>query len=247
MIRSSLALLATVVVVPFAVAKAESSPQLVPAPIEKVFVPQGFDDNDNTEVVLHGHFPNTCYKVGPVKVEFGTDGKTITLEPQAYRYTDVGCAQVLVPFVQTARLGILNEGTFQIRIKGQPEVPARALEVAHAHTQSPDDYLYAPVQNASLKRWDDGTATLKLEGSYPYMFIGCMMIKEIKTTVTSDNVLVVQPVTEIYEDAQCGDKSHEYVVEKDVGTFAAAEYMIHVRTLDGIALNRLVDLTTRND
>ncbi len=244
MFRNVLALAASLVTFTLSSGAAHAEPSLVPSPVEKVFVPQGFDDNDSTEVVLHGHFPNTCYKVGPVKVERGTDGKSITLEALSYYYGGFGCAQVLVPFVQTAQLGVLNEGMFQIKIKGQPEIPSRGLEIAHAQTQSPDDYLYAPVESASINGEDGEPATLKIEGNYPYMFIGCMMITELRTSITSDNVVVVQPITQIKDDSEC-PLSKKYSFEKELGALAKAEYLIHVRTLDGNALNRLVDLTAR--
>ncbi len=38
-----------------------SVPKLVVAPVDNVFVPAGFDDNDNVEVVLQGYFANSCY------------------------------------------------------------------------------------------------------------------------------------------------------------------------------------------
>ncbi len=248
MVRNAVVLITSLMSFTFtlASAKADPTPRLIPSPVEKVFVPQGFDDNDNTEVVLHGHFPNTCYKVGPVKVEMGSDGKSITLEAFAYYYGGVGCAQVLVPFVQTASLGMLTEGTFQIKIKGQPNMPARGLEIAHAHSQSPDDFLYAPVESASIKVSEDGRATLKVEGTYPYMFIGCMLITELRTLTTADNVVVVQPITEIKDDAEC-PLTKDFVVEKDLGTLLQAEYLIHVRTLDGNALNRFVDLAAHDN
>lgn len=246
MIRKVLAL--AVFAVPFTLSAPSAfadGPELVPAPIEKVFVPQGFDDNDKVEVVLHGHFPNTCYKVGPVNVEMGADGKTITVEALAYYYGGFGCAQVLVPFTQTAPLGLLTEGTYQIRIKGQ-DVAARGLEVAHAQSQSPDDFLYAPVESATIKTADDGSAVLRVEGTYPYMFIGCMIITELRTSVTPDNVVVVQPITQIKDDSECPLKK-DFDLSKPLGQLQEAEYLIHVRTLDGNALNRFVDLTTHDD
>ena len=39
---------------------ADDSAVLVQAPIDKVFVPLGFDDNDKVELIIHGQFPNTC-------------------------------------------------------------------------------------------------------------------------------------------------------------------------------------------
>ena len=54
-------------------------PALVGAPVEKVFVPLGFDDNDNVEVVVHGHFQSTCFKVGPSTATVDAAAKTVTI------------------------------------------------------------------------------------------------------------------------------------------------------------------------
>ena len=55
-------------------------PAKAPAPVQKVFVPQGFDDNDNVEVILHGHFPNSCMKSGPVDVSVNPDSHVISIK-----------------------------------------------------------------------------------------------------------------------------------------------------------------------
>src|SRR4051812_23862670 len=76
-----------------------SAPRLVRAPVEKVYAPFGFDDNDNSEVVIHGHFPNTCYKTGPATALVDSNAKTITIDAQSYLYGGV-CAQMVVPYIQ---------------------------------------------------------------------------------------------------------------------------------------------------
>ena len=40
-------------------------PEIVNIPLNKVYVPVGFDDNDRVQIVVEGDFPNTCYKIGP--------------------------------------------------------------------------------------------------------------------------------------------------------------------------------------
>ena len=37
-------------------------------PIEHVYIPSGFDDNDNVEIVITGFLPNLCHKSPSAKV-----------------------------------------------------------------------------------------------------------------------------------------------------------------------------------
>ena len=63
-------------------ADAKDPGELVPVDVRTVFAPDGFDNNDETELVLDGYLPSSCYKI--VKPEFtftannGEAGGTIT-------------------------------------------------------------------------------------------------------------------------------------------------------------------------
>ena len=37
--------------------------------LEKIFIPSGFDDNDNIEVFVYGQLPNLCFHAPKVKAE----------------------------------------------------------------------------------------------------------------------------------------------------------------------------------
>lgn len=234
----SCSFLAAVVVAAMA-PHAIASPNLVTSPVDKVFVPQGFDDNDNVEVILHGTFPNTCYKTGPSSAQIDTEAMTITIKASSYSYSgeSLVCAQVMIPFIQTVNLGVVEKGTYKLVVTDRPEATARDLEVAAALSPAPDDFLYAPADTVAVRRNADGQDVLALEGRYPHMFIGCMQISELRTSLTSDNVLVVQPITTILDDSACS--GFDYKVEKTLTTvLPEGDYLIHVRTLDGTAINR---------
>ncbi|MEZ4750957.1 MAG: hypothetical protein R3B54_10145 [Bdellovibrionota bacterium] len=72
----------------------------------KAFVPVGFDDNDQSQIVIAGRFPNTCYQVGPYEVKVDDADKSITVTQYAYVYSGV-CLRMLVPYTQTVELGCL--------------------------------------------------------------------------------------------------------------------------------------------
>jgi len=219
-------------------------PQLVTAPVERVFVPLGFDSNDNVEVVLHGHFPNTCYKLGPALYSVDEATKTVEIEALSYQYAG-GCAQLMVPFTQSVSVGLLKEGDYTVTVKQRPDARTSILQVNEATTSQPDDYLYAPVDSASMVSLLGDTKAVKLEGEFPLMFDGCMVMKEVKVNVTQGDVIVVQPIAEIVRGEPCTSDQHSYkfsVTAEIPGVLLEDEYLIHVRVTSGESLNKYVAL-----
>ena len=93
-------------------------PKEILAPIQKVFLPTGFDNNDNTEVIVHGHFPNSCFKVGHSNYEVDMNKKEITVSLSAYEYRSSFCVQIVTPFTQSIKVGVLPAGNYNVKVKG---------------------------------------------------------------------------------------------------------------------------------
>lgn len=220
-------------------------PVLVTAPVDKVFVPSGFDDNDNVEIVVHGSFPNTCYKIGPATATVAAG--VVTVEAKAFLYRSIGCIQMIVPFTQSVKLGIVNTGSYEIKVEDRPNVETVPLAITRARTASPDDFLYAPTALVALDETTPGQYAVRIEGEFPYMFIGCMVMREVRTYVSPGNTLVVLPIAELVnDDVTCDAQvSKKFVVTQPVGALAAEEFLIHVRVLEGNSINRFVSLETR--
>lgn len=218
-------------------------PVLVTSPIDTVYTPLGFDDNDDAEIVLRGKFPDTCFKVGPTTAVVNRDEKTITVDAKAYQYSGETCLKVEAPFLQSVKMGPLPVGEYTVQVLNR-DVSALNLKVIASQTDNPDDFLYAPVEAVSFNTQKGlGTQKIVLEGHYPYTFVGCMKLDEVRTQVTPGRVLVVQPIAKMYIDnADCTDQATtkafrvEYVIQAPEG-----EYLAHVRVLAGQSLNRTVD------
>jgi len=229
---------------PFAAAAQTQDPVEVEASIEKIFIPMGFDDNDNVEVILHGNFPNTCYQVGKAEAKTDTQAKTITVSATSYKYPGKICLQSITPFIQTVKLGTIPEGEYQVIYAADSKVNS-SLTVARRKTESSDDFLYATVENAYIDvNFSTGKQSLKLQGHYPYFFIGCMVMKEVRISKNPADVLVVLPIAEIVTDEVCAgqpaDRSFDYtsgLAEPFLG-----EGLLHVRTLNGNSLNRYINI-----
>jgi hypothetical protein len=221
------------------------NPIEVPAEIEKIFIPQGFDDNDNVEVVLHGNFPNTCYQVGSTEAKVDPVSRTVTVSATSLKYPGTFCIQSITPYIQTVKLGLIPEGDYQVIYSKDQQVRS-SLQVTRRKTESPDDYLYATVENAYIDvNSESGKQALKMQGHFPFFFIGCMVLKDVRVLKSPTDVLVVQPIAEIVEDeavcaSQPDDRSFEYT--SGLAEPFKGEGLLHVRTLNGNSLNRFIDI-----
>ncbi len=226
---------------------ATATPELVPSPVDKVFTPLGFDDNDDVEIILHGDFPSDCYKVGPAHATVDEENRKITVEATAWYYAEGDCVPMTVPFIQPVRMGMISQGDYEITVIDRPNTDVTPLFVAQATSRSPDDFTYAPVAQVDLKKQTNGAFELAVEGEYPYMFVGCMRIVDLRAHVTPGRVLVVQPISEIFlNESDCADqvRSKKFRVTKSVSDMTdSGEYLAHVRALSGQSVNRLFNVT----
>lgn len=227
-------------------AMAEKIPSVVPSPVEQAFIPLGFDDNDNVEVVLHGHFINSCYKTGDVKVTVDEATKSITLSPTALHYKDGYCLQMQIPFLQSVRLGVVKEGEYKVVVENQPNAKTERLSIKRTESSNPDDYLYAPISSVAIRKEtvaENNTtrSIMTLKGEYPYMFNGCMEIQRVRKYMSPGNVMVVLPIAEVVQGETCllrgGDQKFERQVVVDEKL--EGDILLHVRTLNGESLNHL--------
>mgnify|MGYP003683147267 CR=1 FL=1 len=219
-------------------------PVRVDAPISKIFIPNGFDDNDNTEVVIHGKLPSTCYHMGDSKASVDEENQMINLDADVLFYQNSFCIQSITPYIQEVNTGLLKKGTYTVSYNNDPSVEEK-LEVKERTTESPDDFLYAPVKNAFIDvNFDSGKQVLKLQGTFPHMFIGCMVLKDVRVNSNPSDVLVVQPIAEIVDgpicDEQAADRSFKFT--KGLKKPFYGEGLLHVRTLEGKSLNRYLDI-----
>lgn len=209
----------------------------------QVFAPVGFDNNDNAQIVLDGVFPNTCYKVADADVKIDKKRFKIEVREKALYYKGSVCLYMLVPYFKTLNLGVLAEGQYQIRVRQSDGrlVKAGRLEVARSTIASADDYLYAPVEEMSLDR-TGGIPVLNLRGTFTN---SCLRIKEVKVSVQTspNNVVVVQPIAEEYDDERpCVSTPVPFTTSVALKGIPAGRTLVHVRILNGQALNRVLDL-----
>jgi hypothetical protein len=210
-------------------------PEIVQGTFSEAYVPEGFDSNDNTQVVTEGIYPNGCYRPATPVVKVDEAAKTVTVDAQAFYY-DTMCPQVLVPYHQTLNLGVLGAGRYQILNKSDMNNLGQ-LSVRVATNSTPDDFPYAPVDQAYFEKVDQ-YHQLKLQGTFRN---SCMTLVDVQID-RQPKVIVVQPIAEMDQSrTDCKEGEFPFTETKVIENLAKGRYLLHVRALNAEAINHLVD------
>jgi hypothetical protein len=214
-------------------------PELVTVAPHDVFAPQGFDNNDSAQVTIAGDMLNTCFKAGPATAEVDQVRKTILIRNRAYFYSSCWCLYVLVPYVKTIDLGVLPVGTYKILFEQENGKLQRKgiMPVALSANSGPDDYLYALIDEATVEPKEEGSPrTLKLSG---FLTSSCMELSAVKVLYRAPNVIEVLPIVSIENEAGCDARKRPFVKEVSLNPPWTGLTLVHVRSLNGQALNKV--------
>ena len=216
-------------------------PTLIQAPVDKIFViKDGFDNNDNVEVAITGTFRNSCYRADKGYANVDHKSKIIHVSATAYFYPQEICIDMLIPYIQVVKLGILNKGEYKVMPQGGERL-VRKFNITEATTADPDDYLYTPVNSAFVEKDAAGNPQLHLRGQYPLLYRGCMKTQRIASHITPENVLVVQPIAAILPPEECEkETTRDFDLVQPLDKPLAGDTWLHVRTLNGNAYDQLI-------
>lgn len=218
-----------------ATAWAASTPTTVPVSMQKLFVPNGFDSNDNVQIVGAGLYANSCYRNAETKVRVDHEKKTVFVLALAYHY-DGYCLQVVLPFDRVIDVGILQEGTYSI-VQELDGKTLGQITLRKATGDGPDDFMYAPISQAFFQsRGLDNRVFLA--GEFP---LSCMRLKEVRVHAQTD-VLVIQPIVEIDSSRPCVDGRYPFENMTDVGFLPSGRYLLHVRSMNAKSINTLFEV-----
>lgn len=201
---------------------------------QRVFVPTGFDDNDDVEIVVDGVFSNSCYRLVKGEATIDAERREVVLHPRA-RVASGMCLPILVPYTYVFEVGKLPAGLFTIRTGDA--VADKTLSVAEATSAGPDDELYAAIDNATVEQRPDGKFQVVLEGTYTST---CMRWKGAQVVHKDPEVLEVMPVVQIVPGAGCRDVTYPFKgVAVPLPDVPPGRFLLHVRSMHGGSLNRV--------
>ena len=232
MVMSALVLAATSAIADDKIEK----PEKVAVALTQAYIPGGFDSNDRAEMVIEGYFPNTCYRVGPIEKRVNNATKEVTVSQIAYKYKGT-CLMMIVPFTQTVQLGILRADTYNVKDAANNKTVGK-LPVSETKSSNPDDFVYAHVTDAYMDAESEKNE-LVVYGSVPG---SCWKVKDIRAFQDGKNVIAVLPILEKTEVKNCDEMVVPFVSRVTLPEVESGRYLIHVRSQNGVAVNKLADL-----
>lgn len=206
-------------------------------PIEGVFVPNGFDDNDSVQFVIHGNFPSSCFQVGTVNTELDAETGKLSVDLRAYQYVG-DCSKYPSPFHLVVHVGLLRKaGSYGIYDRSNNRyLGAIEIEKAKPGSAGTDERGYPPVLDAFLQNSGDGQE-LVLRGVVPW---SCLGVGEIKI-IPSAKVVVVLPQLVQRAGEKCEVGEFAYEIKRAVTEpLPRGEFLLHVRSMGGQSVNKMI-------
>jgi hypothetical protein len=204
---------------------------------EYLFVPNGFDDNDQAEVVLDGWLQTSCDKIAKPKVKFMLEQNLIQVQAMAKRGHYL-CAPVMSRYTVVVPLGRLPYGVYKVETNRGLMVESMLVE--ESSSSGPDEFIYAKVDEAFV----DYAPEFDAAGRWSVVISGnfrssCEKMDKILLT-QQDRSFQVQPI--IKEEGEvCVDILEPYVarVFLEDDDVLEGRYLAHVRSFGGKSLNRV--------
>lgn len=211
-----------------------STPIEVVIPVEKVFAPQGFDSNDQTEVVISGILPNLCHKSPITKVKIKGTTAYVTVKALKYDETNPFCPEVALPFLRSVNLGVLDKGLYKVVVNGGTPFEKKAeIGVAESSSDAVDDHIYANVGH--VEQLGAG-GEIEMKGFNPSE---CLQMDKVEFVDNGSDVYSVLPIMK-QVSTFCPMKMTPFTIKAKVPKkLRAKEVLLHVRAMEGKSVNAL--------
>lgn len=202
-------------------------------PVDHIYVPSGFDSNDNAEVIVTGILPDLCYKA-PRSTLIIKDGK-ISVGIKALRKNNglAFCTLIRLPYTISVNIGVLDKGKYNLAVneKTNFELDGK-LTIAEAQSNSVDDTIYANVEK--VERPDNEKRTIQLKGYSPS---DCFELKEIEVKDNGTDTYSILPKLKQVREF-CPKKMIPFTYEFELPErLKSDKVLLHVRVMDGRSVN----------
>ena len=210
---------------------------LVEVQVARIFVPSGFDDNDEIQVVLDGQLPDGCHKLAHTELR-RSEGSNAIVAVQWARKFPGQCPIVFVDFSTVINIGRLAAGEYAV---SSPGLDPRTLAVEAAPSNGQDNFIYANLDSVYVESGDGPIFRAELSGT---MTNSCLKWGETKV-IDQGDVLIILPIM-IYEDnGQCHVISEPFTKLVPLpDRLPDGRNLVHVRSMNGQSVNYVFEVVS---
>jgi len=215
-------------------------PDVVEAPVDHIFVPRGFDNNDHVEVIVTGKFPNPCYIRNKYDVKINNDVikisiTSLSMDDPAY----TKCEPLKIPFTEVVNIGNLQGGDYKIIVnEGGAYERKDSISVATTSSTSVDDNIYAMVDyiETGFTGGASGEAMLVAQSPSP-----CLVLDRVEYLTNEKDTLSVLPIMKKIS-SNCPEKREriDIPIKFDSTKFKNEQILLFVRTIEGRSVNTFI-------
>lgn len=219
---------------------AAAVPEVIISPVDHLFVPQGFDNNDNVEVVVTGKFPNPCFIRNKIDVVVKEEKISITVT--ALKREDERselCEPMTVPFTEEISIGNLQGGDYEIVVnEGSRYVQKDSLTVGISRSESVDDHLYPIVEYVELGFTGGLSGDAVLYAKTPS---DCVVFDHVEYISNKKDTIAILPVMK-----KTGTVCHERIarieipIRFNVRSLPHSDVLLYVRSIEGKSVNAII-------
>lgn len=204
-------------------------------PVTGVYTPRGYDTLDSSELVISGFLPNGCHQ-NP-RISYTVQNRNINIKVTSLYYSSDNpfCPEVILPFVKTVDLGLLEKGDYNVVVNESSVYKKESIfSVAEATQDKRRDQVFANVQHIE-KHPEEGY--IKLVGHKPSQ---CFELDEMRLLDNHEGTISVMPIMRKI-DQSCAFLVTPFSykvflpnVDREKPT------LVHVRSMDGHSVNALI-------
>ncbi len=219
---------------------ASSTPEVIVSPVDHLFVPVGFDNNDNVEVIVSGKFPNPCFIKNKIDVSV-KEAKifiTVTALKREDNTSDL-CEPMAIPFKEEIALGNLQGGTYEIVVNGGTRYSQKEnLLVAASSSDSVDDHLYPIVEYIELGFTGGLSGDAVLYAKTPS---DCVAFDHLEYFSNKKDTISILPVMKKIGTVCNETRSRiEIPIKFNLKTLPHSEVLLYVRSIEGKSVNSII-------
>jgi hypothetical protein len=212
------------------------SVSVIPSPVDHLFVPKGFDNNDNVELVVTGKFPSPCYTRNNVDVKILEDKILVSINAQVKEKSSSGiCEPLKVPFSEVVNVGNLQGGDYEIIVNNELK---EKLFIETSNSQSVDDHIYASIQYVELGFTGGLSGDATLVGK---SISNCLEVDHVEYISNGKDTFSILPIMKkVSKDCPEGNERLEIPVKFDIDKLKNENVLLFVRSVDGKSIHSII-------